>query len=199
MKRIVTVLVIGFAGCTDLPDHDDPREVPDEELSCDNLLANGDLDSGTGSWVAKPTDVIVDDRSLPVELSAHSGNYFAWLGGAPSATRSLQQKITVPESVAMLSLRGKVFVGTESTAGYAEDTLLVQLLGNVETVLLTPKTLSNVDETRPGSSSVIWTDFQVAIAKPAGVAWLRLISMNDATNNTNFFFDTLTLKPAGCP
>ena len=193
------LFILALAGCTELPDHDDPRQVPDEEVSCDNLLANGDLDSGAVSWLAKPVDVIVDDRSLPVELSAHSGNYFVWLGGAVSVTRSVQQTITVPESVTMLSLRGKLFVATESMASYAEDTLRIEMLGPVDTVLLTAKTLSNVDQTRPGSSSVIWADFQVPIAKPVGVAKLRLISMNDASNNTNFFFDTLSLVPAECP
>jgi hypothetical protein len=197
MKRIAITIVL--AGCTDLPDYDDPNELAAAEPpSCDNLLANGNLDAGRTSWVASPADVIADDRGLPVELKAHSGNYFAWLGGAPSATRSLSQQITVPASAKTLNFDAKMFVATESETGRTEDMLQIQLLDSAGSALSTPKSLTNLDETRPGSSIVIWADLHVAITNPGRVASLRLLSTNDSVNNTNFFFDTMALVPAGC-
>jgi hypothetical protein len=200
MLRITSILAIALAGCAELAEQDDPRLVEsDDTPSCGSLLANGSFDGGTTPWLAKPADIITDDRDLPAELSAHSGDFFAWLGGLPSATRSIAQKVTVPASVTMLRLEGKIFVATESPSGVAKDTLQVQLLDGADAVLVTPKSFSNIDETLAGSERIVWTDFRVVFAKPERFASLRLLSMNDDANNTNFFFDTLSLEPANCP
>ena len=202
MLRITSILAIALAGCAELAEQDDPRLVEsggDGPHDCGPLLANGSFDGGTTPWLANPADVIADDRDLPTELSAHSGNFFAWLGGAPSTTRSIAQTVTVPASVTMLRLEGKIFVGAESSSGVAKDTLHVQLLDGAGAVLVTPKSFSNIDETLAGSERIVWTDFRVVFAKPERFASLRLLSMNDAANNTNFFFDSLSLEPANCP
>jgi hypothetical protein len=186
------VLLALLPACTDLPDHDDPREVPGE-LSCTDLLANGNFDSGASPWTGD-TSTLIDDRHVPnmVPIVADSGNYFAWLGGVVSMKRTLSQPITIPDGVTMLRLDAKLNVASEM-AGADGDTLKIGLDGTAA------RTLTNLDVTDRTATVVIWKPFTVMIPTTgAQHAMFQLISSNDASNNTNFFFDSLTLVPSTC-
>src|SRR5688572_30578937 len=120
---------IVLASCTDLPDHDDPRDLAFEEgsISCDDLLHNGDFDDGAVSWEANAGDIINDDSTFPPEMifHAHSGNHFAWLGGVPSTTRKLSQRVNGLPRASALRLKGKYFVASESLSR-VEDKLVIE-------------------------------------------------------------------------
>jgi hypothetical protein len=195
---------VGAAGCADVPDYDDPRDVPLENegyVSCDNLLANGNFDSTPVGWNLSTTELLIDERQLSAghPFSASSGYYFAWLGGANSATRSASQRIQVPHTSA-LTLVGEHFVAAETTSGRIEDTLRIEIVSDTGAILATVASLSNLDSIADGAS-FYWKDLrsQIASSSFAGKSvTFRITAVTDGAYNTNFLFDTLELKPADC-
>ena len=78
-------------------------------------------------------------------------------------------------------------------AGTDGDTLKLGLDGTAA------RTLTNMDATDRTATVVIWKPFTVMIPTTgAQHAMFQLISSNDASNNTNFFFDSITLVPSDC-
>jgi hypothetical protein len=189
--RILHALLL-LPACTDLPDHDDPREVGPAEVPCTDLLINGSFDSGASAWTGD-TSTITDDLNVPnmVPIVADSGRYFAWLGGVVSMKRTLSQPITIPDGVTMLRLDAKLCVASEM-AGADGDTLKLGLDGTAA------RTLTNMDATDRSATVVIWKQLTVMIPTTGQHAMFQLISSNDASNNTNFFFDSLKLVPSTC-
>ncbi len=197
LRLFLIVVFAGLVGCSDLPDYDDPRDfVESEEESCDNLLDNGDFDRGDTSWGA--TDAIKNESSFrDRELYAGSGSFFVWLGGDYSVTQTIEQTIDVPRYASALRLDGEHIVGSEADAGI-EDTLRIEVIGSTgteETVL----SLTNQDPTSGDGWS--WRSFsrQISTDFSGGRMTLRFTAVTNATLNTNFLFDTLSLKPASCP
>jgi hypothetical protein len=201
---------IALVSCSDLPNVDDPRDLLSEQdpseqdpPSCDDLLENGDFDKGRVSWDTNADNIIYDDTDLPpdITIEAHSGSYFAWLGGALSVTRKLSQRVDALPRASALKLKGKYFVASESLSS-VEDTLTMDVVeAATGRVLATPLSLSNVNPTQSGSTVFSWHDLSLDISSDHSTQGflLRITSVTDAANNTNFLFDTLTLKPSSCP
>jgi hypothetical protein len=200
----VVLLTVAVAGCTDLPDYDDPRmhEAETAADSCDDLLVNGDFDDGAVGWKATPADIIYDDAEISPTIRADSGDYFAWLGGEFSVTRSISQEIQLPTNVTVLKLRGKYSVAAETESGPVEDTFKLELYNSAGMLQSTPLMLNNTAWTISGDGIFEWSDLDVTINAGAVAgqrALLRLISTNDGQNNTNFLFDSLSLRGSACP
>ena len=204
MSMRLAALCLVAAGCADVPDYDDPREAPleeDEYLSCQNLLDNGAFDSSPVTWDLKPSDILIDQRQLSSDhpFSAYSGYYFAWLGGSLSATRVASQRVDVPRTNA-LKLVGKHFIAAVTTTGHVEDTLKIEIVDDAGKVLATVVSFSNLDSV-PSTASFAWKDLRTDIASQAFAGksvTLRITSVTDSANNTNFLFDSLQLTPGGC-
>lgn len=201
--RLSGVAVLTLASCTDLPDFDDPRESEESATAqprCKDLLTNGDFDDGPNSWGPGSSEVIKDEYDYSQsDIYAHSGDHFAWLGGTLGATRTIEQVIDVPYRASGLRLKGKAIVGSEAETGPVEDTLKLEVLDRTSgAVLETPLSWSNQDPTEGTSWS--WRDFRTDIVGDyAGQSIrLRLRSVTNQTNNTNFVFDSLSLKPISC-
>ncbi len=203
--RVVFSLVVGIVApsCTDAPDFDDPStyEALSEEPSCDSILKNGDFDDGPNSWISTPDETIRDEYDFShIEfLYAHSGDYFIWLGGEYGVTRTISQTIDVPMYASSLTLEGKTIVGSESEGGPVEDTLTLEILDfETREVLETALSWSNQNTTEGDYWS--WRDFRVNIAGDySGQSIvLRWTSVTNQEANTNFLFDTLTLKTSDC-
>jgi hypothetical protein len=69
-------------------------------------VSNGDFEKGSdGSWLITSSnsleDFVIVDLS-DYDISNHSGNYAAWLGGDPAEVTTLTQHITVPEDATLL-------------------------------------------------------------------------------------------------
>ncbi|MBA3457576.1 MAG: hypothetical protein H0T42_31130 [Deltaproteobacteria bacterium] len=192
-------------GCTDLPDHDDPRALELEEDTCEDLLDNGDFDDGDVVWKVNRDNIIFTNSEVPqgATMRADSGTRFAWLGGETSTTRSLAQDVGVPGSATRLRLRGRYFVAAETETGPVEDTLKIEVADAATgAVRVTPLVLNNTMATVRGDGPFRWTDLDLQIdsSQVAGKrATLRFISTNDGQNNTNFLFDSLTLRSSTCP
>lgn len=201
--RVLALCSIGAIGCVDVPDYDDPRQVPFEDdgyVSCDNLLDNGDFDSSPVTWSFSTSELLIDERQLGSDhpFSASSGYYFAWLGGANNATRSASQRIQVPQT-GSLDLVGKHFVAAETTSR-VEDTLKIEIVSDTGAVLTTVASLTNLDSA-PDTASFSWKDLRTTVASQAfagTTVTFRITAVTDSAYNTNFLFDTLQLKPADC-
>ena len=202
--RVFAVCLVGAVGCVDVPDYDDPREVPLENegyVSCANLLANGNFDATPVGWSFSTTETLIDERQLGTDhpFSASSGYYFAWLGGANNATRTASQRIQVPQTTT-LELVGEHFVAAETTSGRVEDTLKIEILSDTGAVLTTVASFSNLDSAAD-DAPFYWKDLRKSIASPslAGkTVTFRITAITDSAYNTNFLFDSLELKPADC-
>jgi len=201
--RVLAICLVGAIGCVDVPDYDDPRQVPfegDGYVSCENLLDNGDFDSSPVGWNFNPSSLLIDERQLGSDhpFRASSGYYFAWLGGANNATRSASQRIEVPHT-SSLKLVGKHFVAAETT-GRVEDTLKIDIVDDTGAVLATAASFTNLDSA-PDTASFYWKDLRTDVASQTfggKTVTFRITAVTDFANNTNFLFDTLQLKPAEC-
>jgi hypothetical protein len=203
--RMLVLCLAGAIGCADVPDYDDPREVPledDPSLSCSNLLHNGNFDTTPLTWSLQPADLLIDQRNLSADhpFYAYSGYYFAWFGGSvTTATKVGSQRVDVPRT-SKLRLVGKYFVAAVTTAGRVEDTVKLEIVDAAGNVLATAASFTNLDSISE-TATFSWKDLRVEIASQAfagkSVAF-RITSANDAANNTNLLFDSLQLVPGGC-
>jgi len=75
-----TLILIAMIGCTDLPDHDDPREA--HHVTATTSCATAKFDGGATSWSGDATAVISTTATSQtwVPIVADSGHFFAWLG-----------------------------------------------------------------------------------------------------------------------
>ena len=196
---------------------DAPRVIPPDARMIDahpdacvpvatELLANPALDlspQGT-SWVEEPIDssnpLITTD---PSGFAGQSAPYKAFLGGyeaqtfgLSSVTDQMYQDVAVPAGTTELVLTGYFVVATtETTTTTAYDTGSVDLIQTNGTPIENVMSLSNLTTT-----PAAWQAFTYTFAHPSAgqTVRLRLTSTNDVTNNSNFFFDTLSLKATHC-
>lgn len=171
------------------------------------LLMNEAFDgspTATG-WTQVKIDPAYDlvTTAGPAPVTPMSAPNLVWLGGfekpAASNKDSLTQTITVPAGTTALTLTGNYWVQTTEILpgvydhGYAD---LAQSNGTV---------LENVVSLDDDHTTSTWTPFTKTFTSPhAGESvQIKLSSAGDATDVSNFFFDSLSLKathPAsGCP
>ncbi|MBL0219877.1 MAG: hypothetical protein IPQ07_39180 [Myxococcales bacterium] len=139
----------------------------------------------------------------PAPVTPMTAPNLVWLGGfekpAASNKDSLTQTILIPAGTTALTLTGNYWVQTSEILpgvydhGYAD---LAQSNGTV---------IENVVSLDDDHTTTTWTAFSKTFAAPhAGeTIMIKLSSAGDATDVSNFFFDSLSLKathPAsGCP
>lgn len=201
--RVLAICLVGLVACADVPDYDDPRQVPVEGdyISCENLLGNGNFDSSPLMWSLSGGDVVQDERQLSSDhpFRADSGYYFAWFGGTQSQTRSASQRFAVPNTP-RLKLTGKHFIAAVTTAGVMEDTVKLEIVDDGGRVIAAIAAFSNLDSI-PETASFSWKELVTEFTSQpfAGKSVVfRIVSVTDAANNTNFLFDSLQLRPSGC-
>jgi hypothetical protein len=139
-------------------------------------------------------DLITDDSGTPAPDTAP---YRAWLGGVDDDTDDLYQNVTIPANTTKLELTGVYSVGSSETGTTIYDKLELALYQtNGTTVVEDAIKLSNVSVT-----AVAWTPLDhVFSANLSGqTLQIRFHATNDVSNETSFFFDTMSLKATHCP
>jgi hypothetical protein len=131
-----------------------------------------------------------------------SAPYSLFLGGwvgYGTVTDQIYQDVAIPAGTTSLVLTGYVAVGTmETTTTTAYDTAQAGLVhpsdsSPIETAL----SVSNLTNTGGGYTAF---SHSFAVTGLSGTTVrLRLTSTSDDTNNTNFFFDTLSFHATHCP
>lgn len=161
-----------------------------------NLLVNGNFDAsplGTG-WVETPADPTLP-LITPDGTVVHTPPNKAWLGGLESAFDFLTQDVVVPPSTSVLVLTGYYQVRTNELFNFlAYDTASVELTTTNGAVIQSVLKVDNRD------SSTSWQQISFAFTTPhAGeTVRVRLSSLNDSSNVTSFFFDSMALTATVC-
>lgn len=164
-------------------------------------LTNPAFDStprGTG-WVQDPID-----NSYPIitgdgDFAEHTAPYKAWMGGfvasSGQVTDVMTQQVVFPADTTSVTLTGYYAVGTEETGSTAYDTASVALVDMNDVLVENALVLSNLTPT------TTWTAFSKTFTtNVAGrTLKLRFTSSADDSYNTNFFFDSMSLKATHCP
>lgn len=197
------VAALSLVSCTNAPDFDDPAvyEAANKEPSCKSLLVNGDFDDGPGAWTSTPNESIRDENDFEhIDfLHASSGRYFLWLGGEYGVTRTISQTVAIPWYASSLRLSGRTIVASEAEDGPVQDTLTLQVL-DAQTGALLETVLSWSNQNPTEGDYWSWRDLRVDIQGDYSGQniVLRWTSVTDASENTNFLFDSLRLKTSDC-
>ncbi|MDB4958445.1 MAG: alkaline serine exoprotease precursor [Myxococcales bacterium] len=167
------------------------------------LLMNPVLDlapAGVG-WAQVPSDPTYPPITSDGAFAPHTAPYKMWLGGliAPAGTNVtsfVYQDVTIPAGTTQLVMTGYHVVGTEETATTAFDTATVAVTQVNGTPIESVEALSNLTNT-----GTAWAPFNHTFTSNLSgqTVRLRFTSTNDDSLNTNFFFDTLSLKATHCP
>jgi hypothetical protein len=211
---IDTPIAIDAAIDAFVPDAFVPKDAPPVDACVpvvSELLTNPVFDltpTGTG-WTEQPIQNL-PGGPYPIITSdgfgAQSVPFKAWLGGAAgsdaspaqsSLTDVLYQDVTIPANTTVLAITGFFVVGTTETAGTGIfDT------GTLDLIQTNGTPIENVMSLNNTTTTADWTAFNHTFAASLSgqTVRLRATSTNDITNNSNFFFDTLSLKAThGCP
>ena len=167
------------------------------------LLTNAGFEGGATGWTETSGggyDIIVTASS--VGLPAQAGSYMAWLGGYANALDGLRQAVTIPADALELRLSGWICIASQEAAGAdpldVADVGLTDGAGSVVDHFGSALFWVNGDAT--GTTSCTWTAFMGAgESVHAGQSLgFGLAATNNATNATNFFFDSLLLEARVC-
>jgi len=130
------------------------------------LIVDGGFESATGSGLTAPgwtatTNITGDNVIIFGGPHAHTRNNYASLGGNNNQADTLTQTISVPAGVTSAPLTFWVSVYTlETSTTTAYDFLYVEVHNSSGTLLATPLTLSNLNNT--SDSNTLGTYFQPA-------------------------------------
>jgi len=103
--------------------------------ACQQTVCNGDFENGSdGSWLISSSNALEDFVIVNLsdyDISNHSGNYAAWLGGDPAEVTTITHHITVPGEATQLDYwywidsndscgksKGTVYLGTTPLKTY---------------------------------------------------------------------------------
>ncbi|MEZ4560561.1 MAG: hypothetical protein R2854_29695 [Caldilineaceae bacterium] len=147
-------------------------------------LDNGDFEQGAGGWEeysSHAVPVITDDFTR-VELTPHSGQWAAWLGGLDDETSWIQQRIVVPDPAVPL-VYWEWIASAEESCAY--DSAAISIDGAV----LQQFGLCSASDTA-------WVRRDIDLAAYAGrTVTLRITVVTDTSVNSNYFVDDLSFGP----
>ena len=146
-------------------------------------LTNGNFEGGpSAGWASYSSGgypIIVDGDTL--RFAPHSGDWAAWLGGAPDETAIIEQQVTILPGQPILSFY-YVVGSKEDTCGNDQGAVLING-GVVAAIDLCARAMA--DE---------WRSRQVDLSAYAGqTVKLGFRAMLNADKNSNLFIDTVSL------
>jgi hypothetical protein len=167
------------------------------------LIRNGNFDLGDFVWNSVPTgDMLVVRQDSPTlgaagPVTAQSGAFIVHLGGPKSFLVDwVNQNVTIPANAIELTASGYVMIRTdELTSSGPVDVARVQLGGDSGYLEMHFGVFSNLDATST------WTPFTFTmnVTSLAGTDNVfELYARLDDTIETDFLFDTLSLRVTGC-
>jgi len=161
-------------------------------VTTQNLLTNGNLDTGKSPWVLSAADVFAATADLPTGITPQSGGTTSWLGGADNANDSFYQAVAIPANATAAHLKGYKWIGTEDIAG--SDHLSIQTRSSAGSKL---EELVNLS---PGKSDGKWIAFDYTLSNVHAGQTIQIafIGTTDSSLNTNFWVDSLDLEVTYC-
>ncbi|MGY0232147.1 hypothetical protein [Longispora urticae] len=145
-------------------------------------LANGGFESGTTGWTITG-NVVGNWTGNP----AQAGSWFAWLGSRGGGTTdAVSQTFTVPSTGGTATLNYYLRVKTAETGTTAYDTFKVQVTDGGTTTTLA--TFSNTN----ASNGYVARTLNLSGYRGRSIT-LRFVSLEDATLQTDFLLDSLSV------
>jgi len=149
------------------------------------LVQNNGFESGTASWT-QTSGVINSDATEP----AHTGSWKAWLDGYGSVhTDYVRQQISIPAASTKATLDFFMHIDTaETTTTTAYDTLSAQVIDPTGKYV-TLATWSNLD------ASTGYIEHTLDLSAYIGqTIWINFYGTENATNQTSFVIDDVSVK-----
>jgi alpha-tubulin suppressor-like RCC1 family protein len=156
-----------------------------------NAVANAGFESGAGSWTQTSSltgsNIITNDSA-----AAHSGSWYAWLGGYDNGTDTLYQPVTVPTGAGSASLQFWYRITTAETSTTTAYDRMTVTIANASTgaTLATLATFSNLNAAAGWVQS---PPYDVSAFKGQTVR-VVFTAVLDASNTTSFRIDDVTLS-----
>jgi hypothetical protein len=162
------------------------------------LLTDGDLETSSGTvWIEVSSGgyALIRDSSNLGSVSPESGNQAAWMGGATSEESGLGEEVYIPSGTVELTASGYYGVmGTDLGTG---DYAALSLGDPVSSSVL------GIFQTWYGDEyTVPWQYFTFTVdgsALGGSTVNYLIASSTDSADNTNFYFDNLSLTATVCP
>ena len=147
-------------------------------------LVNGNFEQGPGKGWAESSSygvpLIMDNFQPNTAVSAHSGQWAAWLGGLPNETSILGQSVTIQPGEAVLGFY--YWIGSEDMCGY--DFAHVAVNGHLV------KSYTLCHDTTTGG----WVRGTANLNAYVGQKVLiEFITETNAADNSNFFLDDVSM------
>lgn len=146
-------------------------------------LVNGNFEQGPGKgWSESSSNgfPIIVNNFLTTGVSPHSGQWAAWLGGVYNETSVVGQSITIQSGATVLSYY--YWIGSADICGY--DFAYVKVKGN------TVKSYNLCQNAGTGG----WVRGSANLSAYAGQkVTVQFVVETDATNNSNFFLDDVSM------
>jgi len=160
------------------------------------LLVNPGFDSGHVAWVENTlsSSQIITPDSMITALKAQTPPNVGWLGGYPNAQDDLYQTVTIPAGATSITLTFYYAIFTQENASGEFDTMDAYTYDPVNNIYTAVATFSNAT---PAST---WTRFSTSLPTSlAGQTFqVGFLATTDATKNTNFFVDSVSLDVVAC-
>jgi len=162
------------------------KSVAASPLGCDELIGNGDFETGDfSSWEVTGGPWVTSDR-------AHGGSYGALLGGVNDASHAIQQQAVLSSTVTTATLTYWWYIDTDEASGTPYDYLHVEIQDTVGEVLQTLETLSNESTTGAWQYSYIdLTEYPALLGQTVRVVFR---CTTDVSYPTGFFVDDVELE-----
>lgn len=153
-----------------------------------NVVVNPGFEGGTGSWTQSSSASAAIIRNDP--STAHSGSWYAWLGGSDNLTDTLVQTLTIPSGAARMQFWYRIATNETSSTG-SFDRLTVTVSNAATGVALgTLATLSNLDATSGWVQSAVYD-----LSPFAGQSVrLQFRATTDFSDPTSFRIDDITMN-----
>jgi len=161
------------------------------------LLQNKAFDAAPEgvNWTATPINATYPIVTTDDGIAEQSPTEKAWMGGIVSGTDSLYQDIIIPATATSLVLSGYYEVRTSETGATIYDRGSLNLTTTTGALI---EAIASYDNTHPTTS---WTVLNHSFGSASAGQTVRLYftTTNDFSNETSFFFDSLSLQAMACP
>lgn len=149
-----------------------------------SVLTNGNFEHGPGvgwsEFSSNGYDIITDDFGANTDVSAHGGDWAAWMGGLDDETSILSQQVTIPAGQTVFSYY--YWIGSSDTCGYDYGYIYVEGV-RVKEILLCEST-----------STGGWVRGTANLSAYSGqTVILEFVVETDGSVNSNLFIDDVAL------
>jgi hypothetical protein len=171
------------------------------------LLTNGNLDTGSGTGWAQSSentdndvaDTLVLIKAPPAGVTAKSAPNVAVLGVKNDEASFITQPLHVPANAVALTLTGFVQVRSTDTVAQSDQAWIDLITDPTDPSTYTSTFSSLWFNDDAGTTWVPFSEnADMTAIQPGQDIWFTVFGLNDVSDISNFYFDSLSLKAKVC-